>query len=357
MAGRLVLLNADDPDFVTRLQQAWADGDAVCPIDPRLPGPARSAVLAAIRPDEPVADGDAIVVVSSGTTGQPKAVVLTHDAVLASAMATSAHLQVDPDADRWLACLPLSHVGGLSVVTRALLTRTRLTVHPRFDAGAVERAALDGCTLTSLVPAALARVDPSLFRCILVGGQAPPPDRPPHVIATYGMTETGSGIVYEGLPLAGVDVRITDDGEIEVRAPMLLRCYRDGHDPKSSDGWYLTGDLGELTGDRLTVFGRRGDLIITGGENVWPRAVEEVLARHTAVREVAVVGRPDDEWGQRVAAVVVPEDPSAPPTLEALRAWVKVALPAYAAPSELEITDVIPRTASGKVRRSEITPP
>ncbi len=356
MTGRLVVLEATGAPFVAALQRAWDDGDAVLPLDPRLPTAARDAVLAAARPGEPVEDGDALVVASSGTTGEPKAVVLTHEAVTASALASSSALGVDPDGDRWLACLPLAHVGGLSVVTRALRTGTPLTVHAGFDAAAVGQAAADGCTLTSLVPTALARIDPSIFRAVLVGGQAPPPDRPSHVIATYGMTETGSGVAYDGVPLDGVEVRIEPDGEIHLRAPMLLRCYRDGTDPKLPDGWYPTGDLGELRDDgRLHVHGRRGDLIITGGENVWPAAVERALAAHPAIAEIAVVGRPDAEWGQRVVALVVPADPAAPPRLEDLRDHVKQTLPAYAAPTALEVVTALPRTASGKVRRADLT--
>ena len=134
---RLVVLEAVGTGFVPALQRAWDDGDAVLPLDPRLPAPARQAVLAAARVDEPVEPGDALVVATSGTSGDPKAVVLTHAAVQASAEATSARLGIDPEQDRWLACLPLAHVGGLSVVTRALATGTPVTVHERFDAGAV----------------------------------------------------------------------------------------------------------------------------------------------------------------------------------------------------------------------------
>lgn len=353
---RLVVLEAAGTwEFVDALRRAWDEGDAVLPLDPRLPGPASAAVLAAARTDEPVAPGDALVVVTSGTTGAPKGVVLTHDAVAASAEATSAALEVDPQRDRWLACLPLAHVGGLSVVTRALHTGTPLTLHDGFDAARAAAALDEGCTLTSLVPTALARLDPAPWRRILLGGQAPPADRPANVIATYGMTETGSGVVYEGRPLPGVEVRVADDGEIHLRGPMLLRAYRDGTDPKDGDGWLPTGDLGELGPDgHLHVHGRRGDLIITGGENVWPTAVERALVTHPAVAEVAVVGRPDPEWGQRVVAVVVPRDPTAPPTLAELRDHAKATLPAFAAPTVLELVSALPRTASGKVRRASL---
>jgi len=353
MPARLVALDAVGAGFVDAMQRAWSDGDAVLPVDPRLPAPARAALLTAAALDEPVEDGDALVVATSGSSGEPKLVVLAHDAVAASARATSARLGIEPDRDRWLACLPLSHVGGLSVVTRALATGTPCTVHDTFDAAAVVQAASAGCTRTSLVPTALARIDPSAFRTILVGGQAPPPDRPPNVVATYGMTETGSGVAYDGVPLDGVEIRIVD-GEIQVRGPMLLRAYRSGEDPKDADGWLPTGDAGSFEGGRLTVQGRLGDLIITGGENVWPVAVERALSTHPGVAEVLVVGRPDPEWGQQVVAVVVPRDPASPPTLAELRDHTKATLPAYAAPKQLDLVGTLPRTVGGKLRRPPV---
>jgi O-succinylbenzoic acid--CoA ligase len=221
----------------------------------------------------------------------------------------------------------------------------------------VDRApASEGVTLVSLVATALRRVDASRFRAIVLGGATPPDDLPSNAVTTYGMTETGSGIVYDGVPLDGVDVRVEPSGEILVRGPMLLRAYRDGTDPKAADGWFATGDLGEIdaaTG-RLSVFGRAGDLIISGGENVWPEPVEAILAQQPGVADVAVIGRPDDEWGQRVVAVIVPVDSSLPPTLDALRAAVKERIGPWAAPRDIELVNAIPRTALGKVRRRDL---
>ena len=169
-------------------------------------------------------------------------------------------------------------------------------------------------------------------------------------------TETGSAVAYDGYPLDGVTFAIVD-GTVRVRGDMLLRAYRtdlpEGVDPRDPDGWFDTHDAGSLDAEdgRLTIHGRLGDLIITGGENVWPVAVEQVLAAHPAVAEVAVVGRADDEWGQVVTAVVVPTAPDAPPTLAELRDLVKATLPAFAAPRRVEIVSALPTTALGKVTR------
>ena len=360
------------PGFVDHLQRVWDSGDALLPIDPRLPPAAVDALLDRLAPTvvvgpdgEPrrrdtgrkAAPGDALVVATSGSTGEPKGVVLTHDALAAASAAASDRLGVDPTSDHWLACLPLAHVGGLGVVVRALHTATPLTVAARPDPATIAGALRAGATLTAVVPTLLTRVDTSGFRRVLVGGAAPPVGLPANVVTTWGMTETAGGLVYDGVPLDGVEVRAAD-GRLWVRAPMLLRAYRYGtteSDPRDADGWFDTGDAGDVAADgTVRVHGRVGDMIVTGGENVWPAAVEPVLASHPDVGEVAIVGRPDPEWGALVTAVVVPTDPTRPPSLESLRDHVRSVLPAHAAPRRLELVGSLPRTALGKVRRGEL---
>jgi len=361
--------------FVAALLSAWDAGDAVLPLDPRLPRPAVRRLIRDLGPTvvvdaggrsrragcRPVEPGDALVVATSGSTGEPKGVVLTHDAVRASARATSDRLAVDPGSDRWVACLPLAHIGGLAVVTRSLVTGTPCTVLERFDAAEVERQSRAGATLVSLVATALARIDASRYRRVVLGGAAPPAGLPPNVVSTYGMTETGSGVVYDGRPLDGVDVRIGDGvdgrpGEVLIRGPMVMRGYRDGTDPRLPGGWLPTGDGGSVAADgTLTVFGRMAEVIVTGGEKVWPIPVEAVLAGHPGVDQVAVWKRPDPEWGERVVAWVVPTDPADPPRLDELRHHVAARLPRWAAPREVEIVDALPRTPSGKIRRAALS--
>lgn len=356
------------PEFVAALQDVWGAGHAVAPLDQRLAPPARARALAMLRPHRvvgrdgaqqckdglEVAAGDALVMTTSGTTGEPKGVVLTHTAVAASARATTARTGAVPGVHRWLACLPLSHIGGLSVVTRALLTGTALTVHDGFDAARVRHGSGPE-VLVSLVPTALARTEAALFYKVVLGGSAPPEGLPANVVTTYGLTETGSGVVYDGVPLDGVEVCLSTAGEVLLRGPMLLRAYRDGASPLSPEGWLPTGDAGSFTGDgRLQVHGRLSDMIITGGENVWPVAVENVLRHHRGVADVAVSSRPDPEWGEVVVAYVVPADASAPPDLAQLRALVRAELAPYFAPKELVLTDRLPRTGIGKLRREAL---
>ena len=373
--------------FVDALRAIWDTGDAAAPLDSRLPLAARTAMLEALRPTRIVGsdgqqhavpggigveEGDALVVATSGTSGHPKGVVLSHDAVAASAWATSGRLGIDPARHVWLACLPLAHIGGLSVVTRSIVTGTPLVAMPGFEAEAVEAAGRTGrASHVALVATALGRIDPSVFTCVLLGGSKAPDDLPPNVVSTYGMTETGSGVVYDGQPLDGVEIAVRAlptsgtaepgrgaAGEILIRAPMLFSRYRDGGDgrvagPDGTTTWFATGDAGHLDPDgTLVVSGRIDDVITTGAEKVWPDLVERVLIAHPGVAEVAVWKRNDPEWGERVVAWVVPSDDA--PSLEELRQIVADSIAPWAAPKELVIVDDLPRTAAGKVRRREL---
>ncbi|MFW2383845.1 MAG: class I adenylate-forming enzyme family protein, partial [Acidimicrobiales bacterium] len=266
---------------------------------------------------------------------------------------TSRRLKID-SSDRWLCCLPVAHIGGLSVITRALCTGTALTVHDRFEPAAVTDAARrHGVSRISLVTRALGQVDPAMFRTVLLGGAAPPPHRPDNVIATYGSTETGSGVVYEREALDGVELRTDRNGQLWVRSPTLLRCYRDGADPKDPEGWYPTGDAGEIVDGTLRVSGRMADVIVTGGEKVWPARIEPIIRSLPSVVEVVVVGRVHPEWGHQVTAVVEPSAEA--PTLQEIKDAVRAELPDWWAPGALELVESFPRTAMGKIRRSEIS--
>jgi o-succinylbenzoate---CoA ligase len=379
-SAALLAIALPRPAAARAIVAAWEAGEAVLPLDAAAPAPELAATLAAARPThlldgdgrrrlargEPVEEGVAAVVATSGTGGAPKLVELGADAIEWSARATSRTLGAGP-GDRWLCCVAPHGVAGLAVLARAWHTGLPVEVHDRFDPAAVAEAA-GRATLVSLVPTMLGRLlaagdQAARFRRILLGGGPIPPDlaaeattRGAHLVRTYGLTETFGGMAHDGHPLPGVDLRTDEpEGEILVRGPMLFRRYRG--DPARTaavlrDGWLATGDLGRLDpGGRLAVLGRRDDLVISGGVNVHPDEVEAVLARHPGVAEAAVAGRPDPEWGQRVAAFVVPRDPERPPSLEELRAFTRERLAAAKAPRELVLVPALPRGPSGKLLR------
>ncbi len=374
---RLVALDLPGgPGFVDALARLWERGDAAFVVDRRAPRSTQRELLAAVRPHEvmtesggssslhdpmapPLDGGDALVVATSGSSGRPKLVVHTREALEGHARAVHRRLRVDPTRDRWLCCLPLAHLGGLGVVARSVLTGTGVDVIDGFDARTVRGApGRLGSTLVSLVPTALDRVETSPYRFVVLGGAADARARAQNVVRTYGLTETGGGVVYDGLPLEGVEVSVADDGSIRVRGEVLARGLRspDGSvEPVAGrDGWLDTGDLGRWVDGRLVVEGRADDLIVTGGENVWPAPVEAVLLRHPGVAETAVVGDDDPEWGQRVVAYVVPVDLTDPPSTADLRDHVRAAMPPFCAPREVRHVDTLPRTALGKLRRAEL---
>jgi O-succinylbenzoic acid--CoA ligase len=381
MSGDLVALRlAFDEGFVEALEGLWAAGDAVLPIHPGVPAPEVERLLGELRPARilgvagerglpdpvPADPGTALVVPTSGTTGSAKGVVLGHDALLASATATAARLGLTgrPGDDRWLCCVPPSHIAGLMVLVRSKLAGTPPVMQPRFDPAAIGGA--HDATLISVVPTMLRRLlaagtDLSRFRWVLLGGGAIPAGlvaaataAGARLVTTYGMTETCGGCVYDGDPLPGVRVSLGEDGEILLSGPTLMHGYRlRGAETAAAlaAGWFHTADAGELDGDgRLRVLGRRDDIIVTGGEKVVPAEVAAVLMEHPGVADAAVAGRPDPEWGQAVAAVVVPAPEAGPggPTLEELRSFVIARLAAYKAPRHLVVVAELPRGPTGK---------
>ena len=364
--ARLIALDMPaSKTFVDLVQRVWSNGDAILPIDQRLPHTGKQMLLDTMNPSEvidasfnssplpngrPMQDGEALVIASSGSTGSPKGIIHTHTSILAGAQASASRLQLTAN-DHWLICIPVSHVGGFSVVSRALHTGAALSLHPNFDVAAIQQAAKNGATHTSLVATALSRIDTSLFRTILLGGSSAPANLPNNVITTYGMTETGGGVVYNGEPLSNVEIKI-EEGEIYLRCPMLTCGYRNDQTLSLKDGWYATGDMGEINNGKLSVHGRKTDMIITGGENVWPSAVEASLSSHPMINQVVVRSAPDITWGQRVVAYVVLADSlgtSDESLLSDLREHVKHTLPAFCAPQQLIVLNQIPRTSLGKV--------
>lgn len=369
MVRELVAIDMPAGDaFVNVLRKVWDSGDAVLPIDQRLPKVARknlitqfkvSSLIGAdglrvkVAPGEPVDEGDALVVATSGSTGEPKGVVHTHGSIKAAVANTGARLGCSA-ADHWLACISLAHVGGLSVVLRALHFGSQLTIESRADKATIESAVKNGANMTSLVPTILHSVDISNFKTVLVGGAHTPTNLPSNAISTYGLTETFGGVVYNGEPIDGVEIRIGTDSEIEIRCDSLLRTYRNGIDPKNSEGWLHTGDLGEFKDGKLSVLGRKDDLIKTGGYKVWPIAVENSLRQHEVVADVVVAGTPDEKWGQTVTAWVVLRPDTKSLRLEDLSKHVRLTLPDYCAPKKVFIVDEIPRSSLGKALMSEL---
>ena len=361
--GRMVTVRRPAPDGAGEIRAAWDAGDAVLVLDPRAPEAEVERIVGRMRPEAGVAPEVAAVVVTSGTSGAAKGVELTWDGLAASAAAIADALEVGA-GDRWLACLPLHYVAGLAVVGRAWVMGTPVTVLAGFDLAAVAAAGEAGATLVSLVPTMLRRLREAgagtdRFRRILLGG-GPVRERGPNIVATYGLTETWGGVVHDGHPLAGVELRLGDNDEILVRAPMVMRGYRMAPEETAgaftAGGWLRTGDAGAIdAGGRLRVVDRLRDLIITGGVNVSPSEVEEVLARHPGVADVCVAGAADAEWGERVVAHIVPRDPAAPPALEDLRAFAGEQLSAAKLPRQVVIATTIPRTAGGKPLRRLLT--
>jgi o-succinylbenzoate---CoA ligase len=333
----------------------------------------------------------AAIVFTSGSDGDPRPVLLAHRAYFWSALASARNLGVR-SGDVWLACMPLHHVGGHSILLRAVYYGITALLHDRFDPEAVVEAIdRDGVTLISLVPPMLERLlearggrpFPATLRAALIGGGPAPQALFEEAAAaglralpTYGLTEAASqvstlppgewprGLGTAGRPLPYVRVEVRDaedrpagpgaEGEIVVRGPVVMLGYLDDFlDRRDSldQGWVRTGDIGAWDeAGRLIVLDRRSDRIVTGGENVSPAEVEHVLAEHPAVREVCVIGIPSGAWGEEVVAVMTLRE-GQHVTLDAIRAHTEERLAGFKLPRRLAIADELPRGASGKLLR------
>lgn len=421
--GRVALLAQNSIDFVVAMHGIMRLGAVVVPLNPRLTmdevawqlgdsaatelvchpstrsaataataaaglvAPLELPIGAAAAPPPPLGDShgaaDALsLIYTSGTTGRPKGAILTYGNVWASAAGSACNIGVLP-GDRWLACMPLFHVGGLSILLRSAIYGTTVVVHPAFDESAVNDALRDeGISLLSLVPTMLQRMldadelpYPGTVRAVLVGGGPVTRElltralsRGLPVLQTYGLSEAASQVTTlapvdaaghagsAGKPLICTQVRIDaapgEPGEILVSGPTVTPGYFG--DPEATaraieDGWLHTGDIGRMDSDGfLYVLDRREDLIVTGGENVYPADVEGHLLQHPLVHAAAVVGIPDGRWGQLVAAAVVAGAGFDP---EEASAWLRQRMAAYKVPRRFAVVESLPATASGKVQR------
>jgi o-succinylbenzoate---CoA ligase len=369
-------------------------GAIALPLGPQLTESERAAVLAAERPAVDLNDAAELTqteadlpllgehdmdevccrILTSGTSGEPRPVALTYGNFLFSAVGSAFNIGVDP-RDRWLCCLPLSHVAGLSIILRSVIYGTTAVLLDGFDTEQVASTLRTGdIGVLSLVPTQLIRLleagaDLSHPRAILIGGGPVPEDalrdaldRGATVVQTYGMTETCSQVTTlapedaerkvgsAGRPLLTTHVRI-DQGEILVQGPTVSR---EATDP---DDWLRTGDLGYIDEDGfLYVTGRSSEVIVTGGENVMPAEVEAVLLAHPAVADAAVAGRPHPEWQEEVCALVVLTD-GAEASEDQLQAHCGESLASFKVPKRVDFVSTLPRTPSGKLLRGELPEP
>lgn len=341
-----------------------AAGRACFPLPPERQAPAL----------DKVPPGTALIISTSGSEGQPRAVLLGTAQLDAAAAAANAALDLRA-GDLWLACLPLYHIGGQSILWRCARAGAGVLLHEGF---AIDELANDlvtrPVTHVSLVPAMLARLldhgiaPPSTLRAVLIGGAAL--SRPLYerasaagwpLFVSYGMSETAAmaavfqpadGVWHEGLvgrALPGHEFRIGDDGRIRLRGPQVMIGYLGGGGP-DADGWLITGDLGEIdAGGRLTVLGRADDMLISGGRNVHPQEIESCLAGCPGIVDIAVTGLPDPVWGDLIVALVVgPADDAA------LLAHARQHLPSAALPRRIRRLDRLPRNAAGKLERGAL---
>lgn len=338
----------------------------------------------------PALDRDRIVLPTSGSTGAPKLVVHTEESLIAAAVASEQNLGWAVNGDRWYLNLPLAHVGGLALLIRCIRARQTIVVGAARSSEpehVLSELARGQVSLASFVPTQIARLlreeksaERLSLRAVLVGG-APISETLRRrarelgwpLLTTYGLTEMSSQVATEspsllyrdeddsrlpppgsvGQPLPGVSVRVQGDGTLQVGGPMALRTYLGQGSPLDAEGYFTTSDLGSLSPDgTLTVLGRKDNMLITGGENVSPEIVEAALLEVPGVRDCCVSGAPDPEWGERVVATLVVEEPE--PSDSVLRGALEAKLPHFAIPKEFRRVSALPLLPNGKLDRRAV---
>lgn len=390
-----LLISSETPESLRSVLQSHCPATRIQNIDPHAPDYTlvretdTLALIESHRPDDLHA-----IVYTSGTTGRPKGALISYGNHWWSAVGSGLNLGIHTD-DRWMAVLPLFHVGGLSILMRSVIYGIAVVVHESFDPDAVNTSIRDDrVTIISVVSTMLRRMlgaqgetrYPEWLRCVLLGGgPAPRPlleecaSRGVPVTQTYGLTESASQIATlppeDALPKLGSagkalypnELAIESDdrmaepdepGEILVHGPIITSGYFNRPDASAAafrGGWFHTGDAGYLDSDGyLYVLDRRDDLIVTGGENVYPAEVEAVLSGHPEIEEAGVIGIPDDEWGQRVIGIISCVAGSSPDA-EEIRTWCRQFLAGYKIPVRVErIHEPLPRNAGGKLLRRSL---
>ncbi len=403
-AGPALIEATSTPDTVFRILAAIDRSIPISLVDPRISGPELRARLDLLDRDRVEAAGRVVdvslpenrrplaVLFTSGSTGVPRAVELSRTAFAESAGASEDRLGWKED-DRWLCVLPLAHVGGLSILTRCLAARRPIVLAERFDAELVRTLIeRERVTIASFVPTMVSRLlalkpewqAPKALRAVLLGGGAAPDDlwtralaRGIPLLETWGMTETCSQVATAipgrepraPVPLRGWNVR-SRNGHLEVKGPGLLTRYLEpgsGSSPFLADGWFSTGDLGTINPDgSVSIAGRADEMILTGGENVSPFEVERALESVQGVRRATVVGIPDPEWGEIVAAALEldddrstvegaePESVDSTVVMQDIEQIVKERLPTFMRPRTIVRVQRLPETTTGKIDRTEV---
>lgn len=353
------LSDADPARLAPRMETIWASGDAVVVLPDDAPPtwlPPTSADRTS-QPAQTLPEDTAIVAMTSGSTAEPRGIVISHHSLRSAVDASLRRLDCAP-GERWALALPVRHIAGLLVILRALRLGTEPHVIPNPGDPHALASASEDCDHVAIVPTQLARavrsgVDLRGFRSILVGGGPLEPsvlhrarEDGANIVTTYGMTETCGGCVYDGRGLDGIELDIDGTGRIMIRGASVASVTMDGQQLTDSDGWLTTSDLGTFEAGRLHVLGRVDETIISGGVNVEPDAVESALLRTPEVRDALVLGVPDEEWGEVVGAVIV-ADPGIDPAAAIQR--VKEDLGPAAAPKRTLLVETLPRDALGKV--------